>query len=105
MLVLTRHAQQSILIGDDIEVTVCAIVGRKVWLRISCPRLSPPVREEILQLENLVHVDEQVDVQVVMLRPEDGQVRLGVSAPRDVPIARDEIRGLLTNNRVHSRRS
>lgn len=101
MLVLTRYPQESIVIGEDVEVTVMEVSGNTVRLRISSPRLSPPVREETLRLENRVQIDDQVQVQVVMLRPAGGRVRLGVNAPPDVAIAREEIKGMFSRNRLN----
>ena len=47
MLVLTRKANQSIMIGDDIEVSVLAIMGEKVRLGIDAPRSVPVFRKEV----------------------------------------------------------
>ena len=47
MLVLTRKANQSIMIGDDIEVSVLAIMGEKVRIGISAPREVPVFRQEV----------------------------------------------------------
>ena len=47
MLVLTRKADQSIMIGDDIEVSVLSIVGEKVRIGISAPREVPVFRTEV----------------------------------------------------------
>lgn len=47
MLVLSRKNLESILIGDDIEITVVSIVGDKVRLGISAPREVPIHREEV----------------------------------------------------------
>ena len=47
MLVLTRKRNQSIMIGDDIEVTVLAIAGDKIRLGIQAPREIPVFREEV----------------------------------------------------------
>jgi carbon storage regulator CsrA len=91
MLVLTRLPREAILIGDDIEVTVLAIKDDTVRLRINCPRMDPPVRDETLRLDNLLSINGKVEVRVVSLRPEGGRVRLGVNAPRDIPIARNEV--------------
>ena len=41
MLVLTRKAKQSIMIGDGIEVTVVEIRGDAVRLAIDAPRQVP----------------------------------------------------------------
>jgi carbon storage regulator len=47
MLVLTRKSNQSIMIGDDIEVSVLAIVGEKVRIGIQAPRDVPVFRKEV----------------------------------------------------------
>jgi carbon storage regulator len=47
MLVLTRKANQSIMIGDDIEVSVLAVTGEKVRIGIQAPRDVPVFREEV----------------------------------------------------------
>ncbi len=56
MLVLTRKSNQSIMIGDDIEVSVLAIMGEKVRIGIQAPRDVPVFRKEVyleIQQENL----------------------------------------------------
>ena len=50
MLVLTRKAGQSIMIGDDIEVRVLSGDGAKVRLGIQAP-LSVPVHRTEIYLE------------------------------------------------------
>ena len=47
MLVLTRKPKQSIMIRDDIEVTVLAVAGEKVRLGIQAPSDVPVHRTEI----------------------------------------------------------
>jgi carbon storage regulator len=47
MLVLTRKGNQSIMIGDDIEVSVLAIMGEKVRIGIEAPRTVPVFRKEV----------------------------------------------------------
>ena len=47
MLVLTRKGNQSIMIGDDIEVSVLAIMGEKVRIGIQAPRSIPVFRTEV----------------------------------------------------------
>ncbi len=47
MLVLTRKSNQSIMIGDDIEVSVLAIIGEKVRIGIQAPREVPVFRKEV----------------------------------------------------------
>lgn len=47
MLVLTRKPTQSIMIGDDIEVSVLSIMGEKVRVGIQAPRSIPVFRKEV----------------------------------------------------------
>ena len=47
MLVLTRKGNQSIMIGDDIEISVLAIMGEKVRIGIEAPRSIPVFRKEV----------------------------------------------------------
>ena len=47
MLVLTRKGNQSIMIGDDIEISVLAIMGEKVRIGIEAPRSVPVFRKEV----------------------------------------------------------
>lgn len=47
MLVLTRKSNQSIMIGDDIEVSVLSVVGDKVRIGIQAPRDIPVYRMEV----------------------------------------------------------
>lgn len=47
MLVLTRKSNQSIMIGDDIEVTVLSNDGEKVRLGIQAPQAVPVHRIEV----------------------------------------------------------
>ena len=47
MLVLTRKSNQSIMIGNDIEVSVLSIMGEKVRIGIQAPRDIPVFRKEV----------------------------------------------------------
>ena len=47
MLVLTRKTNQSIMIGDEIEVSVLAVSGDKVRVGIAAPRNVPVFRREV----------------------------------------------------------
>jgi carbon storage regulator len=48
MLVLTRKTNQSIMIGDDIEITVLSVSGDKVRIGIEAPRDISVFRQEVL---------------------------------------------------------
>ncbi|MHC4990405.1 MAG: carbon storage regulator CsrA [Planctomycetota bacterium] len=55
MLVLSRQRDETIMIGDDIELTVVDIRGDKVRLGIKAPTSVPVHRKEIydaIRLEN-----------------------------------------------------
>ena len=47
MLVLTRKSNQTIMIGDEIEVSVLSIMGDKVRIGIEAPRAVPILRREV----------------------------------------------------------
>ena len=47
MLVLTRKPDQSIMIGDGVEVQVLSVAGEKVRLGITTPRDVSTLRNEI----------------------------------------------------------
>lgn len=68
MLVLTRKSNQSIMIGNDIEVSVLAIMGEKVRIGIQAPRDVPVFRKEVYleiqqeRMEAAKDAREEVDV-------------------------------------------
>jgi carbon storage regulator len=47
VLVLTRKSNQSIMIGDDVEISVLSIIGEKVRIGIQAPREIPVFRKEV----------------------------------------------------------
>jgi carbon storage regulator len=47
MLVLTRKSNESIVIGDDVEVVVLSITGGTVRIGIQAPREVPVFRREV----------------------------------------------------------
>ena len=47
MLVLSRHRDESIMIGDDIVITVVDVRGDKVRLGIDAPTDIPVHRQEV----------------------------------------------------------
>ena len=49
MLILSRHNQESILIGDCVTVRVIEIVGDHVRLGVEAPGEVPVHREEVYQ--------------------------------------------------------
>lgn len=60
MLVLSRHRDESIMIGDDIVITVVDVRGDKVRLGIDAPTDIPVHRQEVydaIQRERQVKSD------------------------------------------------
>lgn len=49
MLILTRKIGESLLIGDDVEITVLSIRGSQVKLGVKAPKEISVHREEIYQ--------------------------------------------------------
>ncbi len=47
MLVLTRKSNESIMIGDEIEISILAISGEKARIGIEAPRTVPVFRKEV----------------------------------------------------------
>jgi carbon storage regulator len=64
LLVLTRKSNQSIMIGDEIEVSVLSIMGEKVRIGIQAPRNIPVFRKEVyleIQQEKAAGGREEVE--------------------------------------------
>jgi len=47
MLVLSRTTDESIMVGENIEITIIAVRGNKVRLGITAPRSIPVHRKEV----------------------------------------------------------
>ena len=60
MLILTRKVGESVLIGDDISISVLSVRGNQVKLGVQAPKEVSVHREEIYQ-RILQLKDEHVD--------------------------------------------
>jgi len=63
MLVLSRHRDESIMIGDDVVITIVDIRGDKVRLGIQAPTTIPVHRQEVYEAIQRERAAEQSDDQ------------------------------------------
>ena len=49
MLALSRKANESIMIGNDIEITILEVKGEQVKIGINAPKSVPVYREEVYE--------------------------------------------------------
>jgi carbon storage regulator len=74
MLVLSRQRDESIIIGDNIVVTVVDVRGDKVRLGIEAPREVSVHRREVYE------AIQRENQQAAQIRPDDAR-RIGESLP------------------------
>ncbi len=120
MLVLSRQSGGVVRIGHSIQITVIRIRGATVRLRICAPQEYRILRGEIVGVpaaevigsdeaddghatggegagglvlsrkrNETVVIDDNIVVTVVEIQ--GGRVRLGISAPLEIPVHRDEV--------------
>jgi carbon storage regulator len=68
MLILSRREKQSILIGDDIEITICRVAGRSVRIGLQAPRDIKIIRGEVSTLDDEVVSAQDTPRDLVALR-------------------------------------
>jgi carbon storage regulator len=69
MLVLSRHRDESIMIGDEIVVTIVDIRGDKVRLGINAPSSIPVHRQEVFDAIQREAQQNNVDPSVAKKNP------------------------------------
>ena len=69
MLVLTRRLDESLVINDNIVITILAVEGDKVKIGVSAPREVPVLRQE---LWNAMHEQKKIAQQLASGEVPDG---------------------------------
>lgn len=69
MLILTRRVGETVMIGNDIEVTVLGVKGNQVRLGITAPREVGVHREEIFE-----RIQEERRALAERSRPDDNRL-------------------------------
>jgi len=77
MLVLSRQRDETIMIGDDVEITVVDIRGDKVRLGITAPRHIQVHRKEVYE------AIKRENQQAAGLKPKDVSNVVGPQAGKD----------------------
>lgn len=49
MLILTRRVRETLMIGDDVAVTILAVKGTRVRVGIDAPKAKPVHRREVYE--------------------------------------------------------
>ena len=57
MLILTRKIGETLIVGDDIKISVLGVKGNQMRLGIEAPKATPVHREEVY-----VRIQEELEV-------------------------------------------
>lgn len=88
MLILTRRVNETLNIGDEVQVTVLGVKGNQVQIGVKAPKRIPVHREEIYERikkerEAAGAIFENTTAHKVVFSDAEGcQPGAGVSAPR-----------------------
>jgi len=103
MLVLTRRKGENILIGDHVEIAIINVNDKEKQAKIGIAVTDKEIRigDKILREDGgqitlcLSADDENIfigdDIEIALIRVQRGQARLGINAPKDIPIIRKEL--------------
>ena len=85
MLVLTRREGQSLLIGNDIRVTVLIIFEKRIKLQLK------DLENKVITCRLGATTPIRGDITVKVVDIDQKQVKLGIEAPKDMKIDREEV--------------
>ncbi len=71
MLILTRRIGETLMIGDDVTVTVLGVKGNQVRIGVNAPREISVHREEIYERIKAEQLAEQLAEQGESPKPDD----------------------------------
>ncbi len=83
MLILTRKLGESIIIGDDIKITVLDKCINQIRLGVN------DSEGVTLDIQETITIKDGITVKLVKI--EKNQVKLGIEAPEDVTVYREEV--------------
>ncbi|MGR3174707.1 MAG: carbon storage regulator [Candidatus Scalindua sp.] len=82
MLVLARRQGESLIIADDIKITVLIIYKAKIKMGVNSEVVTVKLRESI-------SIGDGITIRLIKM--DTNQVKLGIEAPEDVSIKREEV--------------
>jgi carbon storage regulator len=98
MLVLTRKSNQSIMIGDEIEISVLSVMGDKVRIGIQAPRSVPVYRREVYVAIQREREDELAAAESELIAPDTELI----AADAELIAGDEELIAADTSAREHS---
>jgi sRNA-binding carbon storage regulator CsrA len=87
MLVLTRREGEGLLIGDDVRVTVLIVFEKRIKLQLK------DLENKIITCRLGSTTPIRGDITVKIVDIDQKQVKLGIEAPKDMKIDREEAVG------------
>jgi sRNA-binding carbon storage regulator CsrA len=87
MLVLTRREGEGLLIGNDIRVTVLIIFEKRIKLQLK------DLENKVITCRLGATTPIRGDITVKIVDIDQKQVKLGIEAPKDLKIYREEAVG------------
>ncbi|MFH1717661.1 MAG: carbon storage regulator CsrA [Planctomycetota bacterium] len=85
MLVLSRQRDESIMIGDDVEIIIVDVRGDKVRLGITAPKSIPVHRREIYDAIQREKADKKESHEQPQAEPKAQQEQEPDKKPQDNP--------------------